>query len=131
MSQQNLDVVRRMLDAFNRNDVDAVVAAFDQDCEVREPSEMPDTPPSGFHGHDGIREWMTNLREVGDAHFEPRSFSGAGDVLLAELAGRGRGQAVGVPFEWTTFAVFNLRDGRILRVQAFLNIDEAREAAAS
>jgi hypothetical protein len=25
---------------------------------------MPDRPALGFRGHDAIRDWMTNLREV-------------------------------------------------------------------
>jgi ketosteroid isomerase-like protein len=64
MSQENIEVVRHMLDAFNRGDVPAVLAAFDRNCELDEPPEMPDRRPGGFRGHDGIREWMANLREV-------------------------------------------------------------------
>jgi ketosteroid isomerase-like protein len=44
MSQENVEVVRRMLDAFNRDDVEAVVAAFDASYEINEPLEMPDSP---------------------------------------------------------------------------------------
>ena len=44
MSQENVEVVRRMLDAFNRHDVEAVGAAFDASCEINEPLEMPDSP---------------------------------------------------------------------------------------
>ena len=75
MSQENVDVVRHMLDAFNRGDVPAVLAAFDQNCELDEPPEMPDRRPQGFRGHDGIREWMANLREVAGIEFEPLSFT--------------------------------------------------------
>jgi hypothetical protein len=39
MSQENIDVVRHMLDAFNRGDVPAVLAAFDRNCELDEPPE--------------------------------------------------------------------------------------------
>jgi ketosteroid isomerase-like protein len=72
MSQENINVVRQMLDAFNRGDVPAVIAAFDENCELHEPPEMPDAPAPGFRGHDGIREWMTNLREVAGVEFEFR-----------------------------------------------------------
>ena len=95
-------MVRQMLDAFNRGDIPAVIAAFDESCELYEPPEMPDTPTPGFRGHDGIREWMTNLREVaGSSGSSPASFTTSGDVLLSELAARGLGQASGVPIEWT------------------------------
>jgi ketosteroid isomerase-like protein len=128
MSQENIEVVQAMLDAFNQGDAAAVIAAFDEGCELHEPAEMPDTPASGFRGHDGIRTWMANLREVGGVQFEPMSVTASGDAVLAELASRGQGQASGAPFEWTTFAVLHVRDRKIVRVQAFLSRDEALEA---
>ena len=128
MSQQNTEVVRQLLDAFNRGDVDGVVGVFTEDCELREPPEMVDSA-GGFFGHDGIRAWMANLRQVIEVRFEPSTLTGSGDLIVAELAAHGRGQASGVPFAWTTFAVVRLRDARIARVQAFLTEDEALRAA--
>ena len=72
---------------------------------------------------------MANLREIGAIHFEPRSFRTSGDVVVSELAASGEGQASGVPFEWTTFAVFRVRDAKVVRAQAFLREDEALKAA--
>jgi ketosteroid isomerase-like protein len=129
MSQENVEVVRHMLDAFNRGDVDAVIAAFAEDCEVSEPPEVPDRPALGFRGHDGIRDWMTNLRQVAGVQFEPRGFTTSGDVIVTEWASRGQGQASGVPIEWTTFAVLRLSNGKITRAQGFLTRGEALEAA--
>ena len=128
MSQENVQVVRRMLDAFNRDDVEAVIATFHASCEINEPPEMPDSPPTGFHGHDGIRQWMGNLREVAKARFEPRSFTPNGDLLLCELASRGLGQGSEVPIDWTTFAVMRICDGKIERVRVFLDRESALEA---
>ncbi len=129
MSEENVEMVRSMVGAFNRNDVDSVVAAFDEGCEIKEPLEMPDSPATGYRGHDGVREWMGNLRGVAGVDFEPRKFTPSGDVLLCELASRGLGQASGVPIEWVTFAVFEMRGGKIARVRVFLRREEALEAA--
>ena len=131
MSQEDIDVVHQMLDAFNRGDVPAVLGAFDENCELEEPAEMPDRPALGFRGHDGVRTWMANLRDVAGVEFAPVSFTPRGDVLLCEWAARGRGQASGVPFEWATFAVVQVRDGKILRAQGFLSRAEADEAVGS
>ena len=92
-----------MLEAFNRDDPDAVVAAFAADCELHEPQEMPDRPPLGFRGHDGIREWMRKLREVADVRFEPKSFTVSGAVIVSQWDAHGRGQASGVPIHWPSF----------------------------
>ena len=129
MSQENVDLVRRMFDAFNRGDVDAVVATFGEGCLVEEPLEMPDSPSLGFRGHDGIREWMANLRGVAGVRFEPRSFITGGDVVVSDLASHGRGQGSGAPVEWTTFAVLQLCGGKIARARAFLSRDDALAAA--
>ena len=126
---ENLQIVRRLVEAFNRDDVRGVVAAFDEDCELDEPPEMPDGSAGGFRGRDGIREWMINLRETGAVHFEARSFRVSGDVVVAEWAGSGRGQVSEVPFTWTSFVVFRIRDGKVVRAQAFLSETEALEAA--
>ncbi|HXV51659.1 MAG TPA: nuclear transport factor 2 family protein [Solirubrobacterales bacterium] len=127
MAEENVEIVRRLVDAFNRDDVREVVAAFDENCELDEPPEMPDA--RGFRGRDGIREWMTNLRETGAVHFAPRSFRISGDLVVSEWAASGRGQVSEVPFEWTTFVVFRIRDGKVVRAQAFLSAKEALEAA--
>ncbi len=125
MSQKNVKVARGMFDAFNRGDVDAVIATFDEACLVEEPLEMPDSSSLGFRRHDGIREWMANLREVAGVSFEPRSFTTSGDAVVSELASHGLGQGSGVPGERTTSAVLHIRDGKIAPAQAFLTRDEA------
>jgi ketosteroid isomerase-like protein len=129
MPEGNVEVVRRLFEAFNGGDVDAVLTAFDEECELHEPAEMPDTPAEGFRGHDGIRAWMRNLRETGGIEFEPTAFTTNGEVVLSELIGRGRGQTSGAPIAWSTCAVAEMRDGKILRLQAFLDRGAALQAA--
>jgi hypothetical protein len=63
--------VQRLVDAFNRDDIRTVLAILDEHCEIDEPPEMPDSPAKGYRGHDGVREWMGNLR-VPHALFELR-----------------------------------------------------------
>jgi ketosteroid isomerase-like protein len=121
----NVEVLRRMLDAFNRDDVEAVLAAFADDCEIVEPPEMPDSPPVGYHGHGGIRDWMGNLRGVTDARFEARHIEPSDNRLLCELASTGLGQASGVPVEWVTYAVVEMRGDKIKRIHVFLSEAEA------
>jgi ketosteroid isomerase-like protein len=128
MAQENEDVVRRLVEAFNRDDVDTVLAAFTGDCQIDEPQQMPDSPTGGYRGPDGVREWMRNLRGVAGISFEVRTTTAIGDSLLCELASRGRGQASDVPIDWTTFAVFDLRDGQVARIRVFLDRREALEA---
>ena len=128
MSQENVEVVRDMLDAFNRDDLEAVIASYEEGCEIVEPPEMPDSRVLGFQGHQGVREWMANLRGTAQAEFEPRAFTTMGDLVLCELVSRGLGQASRVPIEWTTFAVIRVRTGKIAQVRVFLSREQALEA---
>ncbi len=70
MTQENVEVVRRLLTAFNEDDVEAVLATFDKHCHIEEPREMHDGPAHGFRGHEGVRDWMANLRGVAQVRFE-------------------------------------------------------------
>jgi hypothetical protein len=70
MSQENVELVRDMLDAFNRDDLEA--ASYEEAARLSSPPEMPDSRVLGFRGHQGIREWMDNLRGTAQAEFEPR-----------------------------------------------------------
>jgi ketosteroid isomerase-like protein len=127
--EANVAVVRRMVDAFNRDDVESVLAAFDNECEIDEPTEMPDSPVGGYHGHDGIRRWMANLRDVAGVAFEPRSVRTRNGLVVCELDSHGRGRTSGAPMTWITYAVFEMRDDRIARVRVFLDRAEALRSA--
>jgi hypothetical protein len=72
---------------------------------------------------------MANLRSVTGAGFEPRRFEPSGELVLCELASTGVGQASGVPVEWITYAVFEMRGQKIARVEVFLSRAQALEAA--
>jgi ketosteroid isomerase-like protein len=131
MSQGSIELMQRLLTAFNGDDVEGVLATFDPECTIIEPPEMPDTPREGFRGHDGVRAWMRNLRGTGGIEFTERSASAKGDVVFSEWVGCGTGRGSGAPIEWATFVVLRIRDERILRVQAFLGEAEARKAAGT
>lgn len=128
MSQPNVEVVEGLVEAFNRDDINTVLAAFADDCKIEEPPQMPDSPRTGYAGHHGVREWMGNLREVAGVSFELRSSAPLGDVLVCELSSRGRGRGSEVPIGWLTFAVVDVRGDKIARIRVFLSREEALEA---
>ena len=68
------DVVRRWLDAANRQDVDALLALSDPDIEVV-------GPRGSARGHQALREW---LARAGLALETRRAFSRADVVVLAQ-----------------------------------------------
>jgi ketosteroid isomerase-like protein len=92
---------------------------------------MPDSPAGGYRGHDGIREWMANLRRTTAVTFELGTVEDHDGVLLAEVVARGRGESSDVPLEWTTHTVVRLRGDKLHRVQAFLSRDDALDAVSA
>jgi ketosteroid isomerase-like protein len=62
MSQENVDVGRRMLQAFNDGDVEAIVAECDPAVEWEEQS-IPGVEPL-YRGHEGVRRWAAAVLGV-------------------------------------------------------------------
>ena|SRR5689334_6103176 len=129
MSQGNVEVAKRVIDAFNRRDVDAIVECVDQDVEWFR--AMPVTSGGGaLRGGGGIESYV---REVSDAWQEYRvvaqDFRDLGDdqlLVLSRVEGRGAGSGglVDAPMG----QIFDFRDCKIWRVRTYLDHAEALKA---
>jgi ketosteroid isomerase-like protein len=76
------EAVDRFNDAFNRHDVDAVMAAMTDDCVFENTS-----PPDGqrYEGHDEVRAaWVEFFAASPDAHFEGEDVIVAGDRCIVQ-----------------------------------------------
>ena len=56
-----VDLPRRVTDAFNRHDLDAIMAAFGDDCVLESP-RGPDPWGERFVGKDNVRSGVTGRR---------------------------------------------------------------------
>jgi ketosteroid isomerase-like protein len=126
MSQENVELLRSLYEAFNRGDFDAAVRAAHPDVEL-----IPPGGQSPVRGGAALRAWM-EPDAFEDQRFEPLDFTvNAGKVLVRHrMTGRGAGS--GVEFDLTLFVVFTIDDGGLVtRLEGFLPHEEAeaREAA--
>jgi ketosteroid isomerase-like protein len=128
MSQENVEVVRKVIDAFNRGDLDAWLGFLSPEV-VWESLPLPGFRDV-YRGRTEAREWRELLLEVFDFHLEIDEITALGDdrVLMA-ASGRGRGRGSGIPVERTSWEITWLADGLIARRQVFWTRDEALEAA--
>ena len=55
MSQESVEIVANLVDAWNIGNVDGFLRLFDVDCEVFFRPEVPE--PGPFRGHAQLREW--------------------------------------------------------------------------
>jgi ketosteroid isomerase-like protein len=129
VSQQNVEIIREFLDAFNRRDSAACLEAIDPDVEWHPP---PDIDAPIANGRDALaaqwRDWLSTWEEY---RFVPDEIvEGRGDAVLVsgEESARGKGSGIEVRSRRVT-AVYELRAGRIVRLKAYLDRAEARQVA--
>jgi ketosteroid isomerase-like protein len=132
MSEENVEVVRAQIDAYNRGDYDAALALLDEEVEWHVPEVAAlDAPASGIvQGRARVAEqfarwleaWETHAFQVTDA------LSRGDDVFIAGLQ-VGRGRHSGLYIRVPTFHVFTVRDQKIVAMRAFPERAEALEAA--
>jgi ketosteroid isomerase-like protein len=134
MSQENVEIVRRAIEAFNRHGVESLVSGSFYSPEIVFDPSSAGIPGTGvYHGLDEIgaffeedwfgafpfEEWELDVEELIDH----------GDQVIAMTRQRGRGASSGVAAELELANIFTLRDGEILRLDLYRDREKALEAA--
>jgi ketosteroid isomerase-like protein len=130
MSQENVEIVRTAFEALNRGGLDEALAYVDPEVEFVPPDEALERP-SSFKGHEALRErWRTLMEPFEGLRLEPVEFIDVDDETVITVFRVGvRGRASEVPVEAEPAYVLALRDGKIMRMRAYLQRDQALEAA--
>jgi ketosteroid isomerase-like protein len=130
MSRENVEVMRRMYDAWIRNDP-GVMEAFDPEIEVHpDPEAHWVGVDKTYRGHEGLVEYMAAVYEAfEDYRPEVEEFLDVDDkvITLAIEHGRGRGSGADVQAARTAH-VWTMRDGKAIRLDLYLDRDRALEA---
>ena len=126
MSQENLEIVRRCCEAFDRGDYEASLADLDADIEY-DLRHFPDGRV--YHGHDGVREAFRQWLGAWEDYRQQRDpVIDTDDHVILAVRESGRGKGSGVPLERPTFGVWTLRSGKVIRIRFFPTRSEALEA---
>jgi uncharacterized protein len=129
MPQENVEIVRRMYDAYNRGDFESALADFAPDVEWSDP---PDNPGGRtWHGPEGVQGALATWQGAWqDFRYEIQELIDCdGDKVLLAALQTGRGLVSGVSVSEENFCVFTLQGGRIVRQEMFRHRPEALEAA--
>ena len=129
MSQENVEIVRRGIEALNRRDIDAWLEGFQPDVETHDLPTIPDAPVR--RGHEDLRRWVEMMGDTWEekSYYEPEEFTAAGDFVLVAVRAHAWGRGSGAPVEVSFFWVFEMRDGKVQRSWACFDEEEALEAA--
>jgi ketosteroid isomerase-like protein len=112
-------------EAWSRRDVEALLEVAHPDAEAR-PILGANIGASVYRGHDGLREWFKDLHQEWET-FQTRvtRIEERGDRALCTIDVYARGRASGVVIEGELYHLVDMRDGLILRLEAFRDRAEA------
>ncbi len=128
MSEENVEIVRRVLNALQAGDDEGVLADFDEEVEMHEPLEMPGATVR--RGHSGYREGRVRFEETfREIVYESEEIIDAGERVLAAIRYRGRAHTSDLPIDVLVYWLYALRAGKVRRLDGFFDRDTALEAA--
>jgi ketosteroid isomerase-like protein len=125
MSQENVELIRDGFAAHSRGDLDALV-------EIYDPDVVFETLLLGTHrGNEAIRLiYEENQKTLSGYAVDPVELIDSGDQVVAVAQATGVGPVSQIAMDGDRFAfLFTIKNGRIVREQAFRNKEEALEAA--
>jgi ketosteroid isomerase-like protein len=122
MSQQNVDLVRRHLDAWEGGDPDSALRFMSEDVEFD-----ARTRPGGrvWHGREGVREAIGEWLEIWDEYRMERGrvIDAGGDRVVSLWRESGRARRSGAPIAQEGATVFTIADGQIRSVLVSVEVE--------
>jgi hypothetical protein len=124
MSEANVDLHRRAVEAYNSYDIEAFIAIADPSIEFHAVfAEIGGV----YHGHDGLRRWQGDLEDAwgGEIHAEPEAFFDLGEETLMFYVQHVRGHQSGAEVAMPLANLMRWRDGRCIYSKAYRKREDA------
>jgi ketosteroid isomerase-like protein len=124
MSERNVELTRRLLEAFNARDRDAYIALSDPGVEFHTPFAAVGAV---YRGHDAVEMWQRDIDDAwGDElRVEPQAYFDLGEHTLVFQVLHGRGRRSGVEVAMPTALVARWRDGLLLHGKGYAHRQDA------
>jgi ketosteroid isomerase-like protein len=122
--ESNIEVIRRVMEAHRRGDVNAVLEEMDPDVVYLPSSEVSLEP---YTGHEGIRRFYEESHDWDEMNYEVVDIRSNDDYVVT--LGRFRGRRKGVIRDFPAASVATLRAGKLIRSEGFWDWDSALRAA--
>ena len=127
MSQENVEVVKRVIDAYNRRDLAGLEALNHPDVEL-DWSASRGFVAGVYRGFDEFQRFWTGYFDAfEETTAEPRRFIDAGESVVVPNVAHMRGRG-GIEVSARSAIVFTFRSHRITRMCLYQETDEALKA---
>jgi ketosteroid isomerase-like protein len=127
MSRENVELVGRLIGIWNRTDWEAAEPLMAPDVVMVGPEGWPESETS--HGWDASMAQLQRLVEPWEVQrIEPVELKDLGNRVLAEVRWITQGKDSGIPLETDGAALCTVRDGKLARVEFYLDLTKARDA---
>ena len=130
MSQENVEIVRKVHAAFSRRDLRGFLSLWHPECEYRAAiTQAIEGEDAVFRGHEGICRWWDDLDDLyANLSSEILEVRDLGERLVVVFVIRSDAKGSGVAGEETLAQVVTVREGKIVQVRDYLSPEEALEA---
>jgi ketosteroid isomerase-like protein len=126
MSEENLEIVRRVFTAFSEGDTAAWLQDMDPDVVLH----VEQAGQGVYRGHEGaIKSLVDWTEDIDDFKVVPEEFLDNGDYVVVRTRQTGSGKSSGAPMEGLFWFVCQMRAGKVVRIHVLNTEQEALEAA--
>jgi ketosteroid isomerase-like protein len=127
MSEENVEIVRKGVEDWNRGDLDAIVEVWDEDVVLRAAEGWPERV---YYGKDQVRSFYEGYAETVGRESVIEDLIDAGEnIVVARFRARLSGQESGLEGDMRFSQVTTSRKGKTVLIEYFWDHQEALEAA--
>src|SRR6476659_620115 len=130
MSEENVEIVRKVIEAWNRRDFETLTSLGDDDVELHLIGGFADMVGDTFDGPDAVLRFWREMAETigGRIDFDDARELGDKNKLLVRSTWTGSGVESGAPAKMENGQIWTFRNGRVRRVDAYYDPAAALEA---
>ncbi len=129
MSAQDVETVRRALEAWNSGELDRIVALTAEDFEGQVAPELS-AEPDTYRGREGIERYFDSFGDAFEKiHFEIEQITDAGSSVVVALRMTAVGKQTKIEVEQRNAGVWTVSGGKIAGIDTYASLEGALEAA--
>jgi ketosteroid isomerase-like protein len=129
VSQENVELARKVMSLLNDEGVDAVLEYVHPDFEFSTPPQIS-LEPETYRGHEGLRRYFDQWADAADrVQLIAGELIDAGDSVVFSATLTARGRETGIETELPMAGIWHVRDGKATGLDIFASFEKAKETA--